>query len=118
MKENDWAKIENVLSDDKSLTENAIPSEYFSICNILKGIENNDNIEECFYLAKIEASIISFCTRFKGNKKLELFINRIESTLSSNITLDLVSEYKRLFENMQRIYANMYSDTAITKILQ
>lgn len=102
MKANNLIKIGFLLSSEDLLIKNAISPCYFYICNILKRIDEKEDLEENFYLMLVERSIISFYKQFSEKRELSNYFNLLEKMLITNCSCEKVIEYKRIFEDMKK----------------
>lgn len=111
MNDNEQLKIRLLLSDEKYLADNLIPVACFSIPNILEQISKYAATEDVFELAKLEISILAFCSGCKGDNDLKFYIVELEELLSSSTIREVLGKCEELFEKMNQEYVEGYRTT-------
>lgn len=104
MNEKEKLKIRLLLSDEKYLADSLIPIACFSISNILEQINKYAATEDAFELAKLEISILAFCSGCKGNKDLRFYIVELEKLLSLGTIKEVLGKCQELFKIMHESY--------------
>lgn len=112
-------EVVDLLSDEGKIRREAMPSECFSLCNLMKQFEACNTEEEHFYLGKLESALLTFCGRLRSKKALIGWAAEIEELLTSEFSMETSRKVQSILERMEReVYADELLKPITVKLLQ